>query len=342
MRIFRDKEIFKETIAKIPFPIYSIFPHLRFIIPYYHMISDEDILHTKHLYPNKNIKQFRADMDYILKHFKPVSLVALLALVKHGIPLPQKALLLTFDDGFRQIHDVVVPILLQKGIPGTFFINSGFTDNHYLCYQHKASVIVEHLLQRDISKAVQDKIKHLLGQNVIKETDINLSILGIEYDQRNLLDQTAEILEIDFDNYLQEHQPYLTTQQIHQLISYGFAIGGHSIDHPLYAKLPLREQLRQTVESVRFVRKTFNLDYGAFAFPHSDQGVSKQYFSQIEKSGLVDISFGTSGLIEDCVPNNFQRFSLEKPLLPAENIMTYQFVKRIWRILKLSNHLMRF
>lgn len=332
--MIKKKEIFKYALTKTPFPIYSLFSHLTLTIPYYHIISDEDVLHVKHLYPYKKIKQFSSDIDYILKHFQPVSLAALLALLKHDTPLPRKALLLTFDDGFSQIYDVVAPILLQKGIPATFFINSSFTDNHNLCHQHKASLIVEHLLQHEFSKTVQNEIIMLLRQNKLTGTSINSCIMAIKYEQRNLIDNIADILELDFNHYLQKYQPYLTSQQIHKLISDGFAIGAHSIDHPLYKKLKLEEQILQTMESVMFVRNTFNLDYGAFAFPHSDNGVSKQYFTRIEKSGLVDISFGTSGIIEDCVRNNFQRFSMENTMMPAENILAYQYAKRLWRIIK--------
>ena len=43
--------------------------------------------------------------------------------------LDRRCLHLTFDDGFRELHDVVAPILLRKGIPATFFVNSAFIDN---------------------------------------------------------------------------------------------------------------------------------------------------------------------------------------------------------------------
>lgn len=307
--------------------------NVHLIIPYYHMINDYEVLHIKHLYKHKTIKEFSLDIEYLSKSFHLIHLNDLLDFLKNGHRLPDKALLLTFDDGFREMHDIVSPILLQKGIPATFFINSDFTDNHNLCFQHKASLIVEHLSQYKISKAVQKKIEKLLGQDKLKETSINSSILAIKYDERNLVDQIAETLAIDFNNYLEKYQPYLTTPQIHRLISDGFTIGGHSIDHPFYADLTLKEQVRQTMESVRMVRDTFNLAYGAFAFPHSDNGISKQYFNQIQEKGLVDVSFGTSGIIKDCVSHHFQRFSMEKPMRPAKDILAYQYAKTIWRII---------
>jgi peptidoglycan/xylan/chitin deacetylase (PgdA/CDA1 family) len=305
------------------------------------MVSDDEVLHIKHLYSHKSVKEFSDDIDFILKYFLPISLNDIFNHLSMRKPLPPKALHMTFDDGFREAHDIVAPILIKKGIPATFFINSSFTDNNALCYQHKASLIVEHLLHHNISKTAQGKIEHLLGPSAVKTTATNFHILAIKYDQRNLIDRIAEILDMDFNDYLQGYHPYLTTQQIHQLITGGFTIGAHSIDHPLYAKLTLEEQISQTMESVRFVRNTFNLDYGAFAFPHSDLGVSKQYFNLIENSGLVDISFGTSGMIEDCIQNHYQRFSLENPLLPAQKIFAYQYAKRLWRYIKHSNKIIR-
>jgi peptidoglycan/xylan/chitin deacetylase (PgdA/CDA1 family) len=315
--------------------------NVKVTIPYYHIISDEEVQHTKHLYLHKTIKQFKTDLDFLLKRFNPINFDALMAFAKNGGTLPQRSLLLTFDDGFREIYDIVAPILLQKGIPATFFINSGFTDNRNLCYQHKASLLVESLLQKNASAVTLKQIEDLLLKNNIESNSHPLAILSVRYNQRDLIDNIAEFIDIDFNDYLLKNKPYLTTEQVNKLINDGFSIGAHSIDHPLYADISLEEQVHQTIESVSFVRNKFNLDYGAFAFPHSDNNLSKQYFEIIKKNGLVDISFGTAGIIEDCVPNNYQRFSLEKPLIPSKNILVLQSVKRLLRILKRKNEIIR-
>jgi peptidoglycan/xylan/chitin deacetylase (PgdA/CDA1 family) len=305
------------------------------------MVSDDDILHIKYLYPHKTKKQFINDIDFILNNFTLINLNDLLSFVKNDTSLPPNALLLTFDDGFREVYDIVAPILLNKGISATFFISSSFTDNKSLCYQHKASLLVNCLCKGNISSTVKQEIEGILLKNNILFNNISSGILAIKYEQRNLVDIIATLLDVNFSDYLLKYHPYLTTGQIIKMIEDGFSIGAHSIDHPLYKNLTLEDQLRQTIESVNFVKKTFNLDYGAFAFPHSDNGVSKQYFKQIEQSGLVDISFGTSGMIEDCTPNNLQRFSLEKPLIPAEKIIKMRYMKNIYRNITGKNQILR-
>jgi peptidoglycan/xylan/chitin deacetylase (PgdA/CDA1 family) len=334
---FVKHRIVHYLFSKIPTSQLSELTHTYLLIAHYHMINDCEVMHTKHLYSHKTIKQFTADIDYLLDNFKPIHLEDLLAFTKKGHTLPPKALLLTFDDGFQEMYDIVAPILIQKGIPATFFINSGFTDNNTLCYQHKASLIVDHLLHRNISKAEQNTVEILLSKNTINGKSTIDRILAIKYAQRHLVNEIADILNIDFIDYLHKHGPYLSTEQIYKLFDKGFTFGAHSIDHPLYRDLTLEEQIRQTIESVSFVKNTFKLNYGAFAFPHSDYGVSKEYFNRIKQSGILDISFGTAGMIEDCVPNHFQRFSLEKPLMPAQNIISYQYARRLWRIINRNN-----
>lgn len=305
------------------------------------MIDDKENLHTKYLYPNKTIREFNDDIDFILKHFTPIDLATLLSYINNKHPLPHMSLHLTFDDGFSQMHDVVAPILLAKGIPATFFINSGFVDNKILCYQHKASIIVGHLQQKNISDSTTNHINKILSGGDCAGGNIISRVLAVKYHQKDILDQIAEALSINFEHYLRHYKPYMTTRQIQKMLADGFTFGAHSIDHPLYSTLSLQHQIHQTTESMRFVKNTFKLNYGAFAFPHSDLGVSKTYFDEIKKTELVDISFGTAGLIEDCVENNIQRFSLEKPLLPAKNIFSTHSAKRLWRILSRTNKIKR-
>ena len=114
------------------------------VFPIYHMISDEDVSYVKHLYSYKNVKSFTADLDFFLKYYKPIDLTTLLISVKEKTELPKHSFLISFDDGFKELYDIVVPILKQKGIPATFFINKCFIDNKEMFYRNKASLLIEH------------------------------------------------------------------------------------------------------------------------------------------------------------------------------------------------------
>jgi len=301
------------------------------IAPYYHLVSDVENVYVKHLYPFKTSRQFSEDLDFLLRHYRSIGLQDLLAHQKAGEPITEKVFLLTFDDGFREVFDVIVPILKRKGIDATFFVNSAFVDNRELCYLNKASLLAERS-RANQSVAVRQRILDVLQGGGIRGKDPAAAILSVSYRQRHRLDEVANLLDVDIQDHLRRDQPYLTSSQIRTILDMGFTIGGHSVDHPLYARLSLDEQLEETTASVIAMREAFALEYGVFAFPHNDNGVSRAFFERLHETGLVDLSFGTAGLVYDSVPNHLQRFSLEKPLDSAERILAFQQVRKFAKI----------
>jgi peptidoglycan/xylan/chitin deacetylase (PgdA/CDA1 family) len=333
--------IASHIFAKIPIEILIKLTKVRMIFPYYHIISDNDIIHVKHLHSFKNVNQFRNDINFLLKKFSAISLFDLLDCLKEGSPLPDKTFHLTFDDGYREMYDIVAPILLEKGVPATFFISSDFTDNKKLCYLNKASIIIEHVKKCQLKNTKSRQMQNIFRENKLDYLDFLFGIKNICYNNREILNQIGDLLGIDFKKYLVEVRPYLTTKQIKSLITEGFSIGAHSIDHPLYSKLSLSDQLIQTKKSIKFLKKRFDVNYGAFAFPHSDINIKRNFFDEIFNKGLVDISFGTSGIINDIYPNSIQRISMEKPLLSADRILSLQFARKKYRDIRSTNRIIR-
>jgi hypothetical protein len=214
----------------IPFWILNKLVQINIIIPYYHIVSDSEVLSVKHLYNFKKSQQFKEDLDFLLKYYCPINLFEIIENLKTGRELPKRAFLLTFDDGFREINDVIAPILVEKGIPATFFINSAFIDNKKLCYQHKSSILVENI-KKIGSRRLEEKIKGILLKNKLESNNIKEGILSVKYQQKDILDEIADLMNVDFNDYLLKYEPYLTSDQIDNLIKNRFTIGAHSIDH---------------------------------------------------------------------------------------------------------------
>src|SRR5688572_23598104 len=61
--------------------------------------------------------------------YTPVSLDAVLAHYLEGAPLPPRAVLLTFDDGYRDNLANALPILRRHGYPAVLFVPIGFLDD---------------------------------------------------------------------------------------------------------------------------------------------------------------------------------------------------------------------
>lgn len=299
---------------------------------YYHVVGDE-VPHIKHLFRCKTAAAFEEDLEHLLRKYNPVGVTDVIEHVRQGRRLPAHACLLTFDDGYREIDDVVAPLLVRRGVPAIFFVNTAFMDNASMCYLNVASLLLDRLGRTAWSEGLAQQIEGIVGRRVEGPLDARAYILSVRYADRSRLDVLAAVLGVDVAAYLEAERPYLSSAQIDGLVRLGFGIGAHSIDHPWYALLPLEEQLRQTTESARTVRTRFRLNYGAFAFPHSDVNVGMAFFARLAETGLVDVSFGTGGLLDDSVPSHFQRVSLERPLVPAERILRFHHARRLTRVL---------
>jgi peptidoglycan/xylan/chitin deacetylase (PgdA/CDA1 family) len=67
--------------------------------------------------------EFAAQLQYLADNgYHTITLEHLYDHLWEGLPLPDKPLILTFDDGYRDAYEVVFPLLKRYGFVGTFFI----------------------------------------------------------------------------------------------------------------------------------------------------------------------------------------------------------------------------
>ncbi len=282
----------------------------RTLLPFYHLISDTAPPHVKHLYAIKNTHHFVKDLDFLCQHYTPISVCQVQDFIQQDKKLPTNTFLLSFDDGLSECHDVIAPILKQKGIPAIFFLNSAFVDNQALMFRYKASLLIEHLENRPQDMTILNtvlKTHHFTPQNTPKTT-----LLQVRWKDEPLLNDLARALEIDFTAFLQKQKPYLSTPQIVAMQQDGFDFGSHSINHPTYFTLPLEQQIEQTVKSQQFLEQKFDLKQRYFAFPFTDFNVSNDFFNTILSTHQFDLTFGGAGMKKETIKGQLQRIGLEQ------------------------------
>jgi peptidoglycan/xylan/chitin deacetylase (PgdA/CDA1 family) len=248
---------------------------------FYHVVTDEPAPHIEPLYPVRSVRQFSDDLDWLLRRFTPVTLEE----VGKNIRTAKPAFHLSFDDGLRQCSDTIKPILLAKGVPATFFINSAFVNNQDLMFRYKAALLCK----------AQPKVLDY--------------VLRIPYAMRAELDLLADEYRVDFPGFLRNYQPYMTHAQITDLAVHGFSIGAHSIDHPMFSEVDEQEQVRQAQESLALVQTNWPQATSSFAFPFTDMGVGNAFFKQLPQGTL---SFGAAGLKREYLPYHHQRLPMER------------------------------
>jgi len=300
----------------------------RFILPFYHAVSDAHLPHIDPLYPVKSVKEFTRDLDFLFTYYEPIDLATFVESKRAGRLSQKPHFLLSFDDGLRSFYDTVAPILTEKGVPAICFLNSSFVDNKDLFFRYKTGLLIDSLL-RDNQRKLATEFLSSLGFHGEPETILR----KLKYHETPLLDGLATELELDFAAFLRTEKPYMTSEQIRSLQNKGFDFGAHSIDHPLYSDLSAEAQWHQTTASMDAVTEAFHPRYKTFSFPFTDFGVSQTLFERLQREKKVDLTFGCAGLKSDSAPRHHQRIAFERARISGREIhnaeMLYCFGQRL-------------
>ncbi|HVZ84477.1 MAG TPA: polysaccharide deacetylase family protein [Terracidiphilus sp.] len=320
-----------KSASRIPMPWMRALSGVRLVVPYYHMVSDRHVPHVSHLYSFRGVAAFTADAEYLARHFQPVTLSDIVAALNGGAPLPRACVHLTFDDGFREMHEVVAPILRRVGLPATFFLNTAFLDRGGLAHHNVISLILDAVASDPVRASAAETWAQANLPAPSQPAALRQRLLSIRYAQHAQVRALADHLHIDIGGYVAEAQPYLSSDQVKSLLNQGFSIGAHSHDHPHYADLSLADQLAQTCTSMEFLETRFAIQPKSFAFPHNDVGVGPEFFARVFDEKLLDVSFGTAGLVPHFHPRNIERFTMEKTDAPAAQILAHQFARSAYQ-----------
>src|SRR5689334_9574908 len=86
----------------------------------YHYVRDA----ARSRYPGINglsVDQFKGQLEYIGRHYEVIGAQELSEAIMRKQALPANAMLLTFDDGYKDHFETVFPILDQMGLTACFF-----------------------------------------------------------------------------------------------------------------------------------------------------------------------------------------------------------------------------
>jgi len=154
------------------------------IVLYHHVATDTP--------PSTSISptDFRKHLDYLRDNaYTVVPLDDLLQALHEGRPVPEKAVAITFDDGYSSIYDTAFPMLQEYGFPFTLFLSTGPINDglrNYMTWEQieamaRSGVIianhmVEHpyMLERDDDATDQQWLAGLRSELLQAEADIKL------------------------------------------------------------------------------------------------------------------------------------------------------------------------
>lgn len=217
---------------------------------------------------------FRQHMRALKETFCPMSLDDMVQAAERG-KLPAGAVAVTFDDGYIDNLKTVSPILLEYGIPATFFISAQHNDKLYEYWWD----IIERIffLEQDIPKTLD---LHEDGRQVFptgtvqerRETHNALieSVYAMSYDDRNRLVQ--RLTEWSGKNLepRETHRPMIAPEIRELAARPGHAIGCHTLHHLTLTLQPLDARIHEIGEDKRCMEQILGRCVSSFSYPYGD------------------------------------------------------------------------
>ena len=182
-------------------------------------------------------------------------------------PAASPAILITFDDGYRDNWSVALPVLESLNAPAAFFLVPAFLDGNTLPWWDVIAYVVKHSRRRRFTLTYPTRAKFDVEH-------------GLEAVIRGVLRLYKSPATKDTGRFMQRlHEAcdcgppapnpllFLSWRQAQQLANRGIAVGSHTLTHQILSKLPGREQAREVLESRALLERRLGVAIRSLAYP---------------------------------------------------------------------------
>ncbi|WP_265941706.1 polysaccharide deacetylase family protein [Dechloromonas sp. A34] len=190
--------------------------------------------------------EFDRCMRMVAENFNCLPLDQAIDMLGSRQRLPKNAVAITFDDGYSDNRTEALPILQRHGLTATFFVASGFLDGGCM-WNDEAIELVRNY--RGDTLDLQSLGIDLLPSATVTERAALLERLlnSLKYrepaERRVALDELRTITGGDVPRDLM-----MTTAQVREMRDAGMGIGGHTVGHPILARIDLQHARREIGE----------------------------------------------------------------------------------------------
>jgi peptidoglycan/xylan/chitin deacetylase (PgdA/CDA1 family) len=215
--------------------------------------------------------------------------------------LPPRAACITFDDGYADNADIALPILQRHGAVATFFVASGFLDGGRMWNDTVIELVRRAPDQVDLTRAGFGVLQ--LGSVAERQAAIGTLLGQLKYlplaARQDQVDLLRELIPVALPDDLM-----MTSSQVRQLHAAGMEIGGHTVNHPILARLDAAHARREIADGKAALEALVGAPLRSFAYPNGKPG--QDYLAEHARmarelgfEAAVSTSWGAAGPASD-------------------------------------------
>lgn len=300
------------------------FAKKQIVLTYHNVIPDRYFDNAIHLTASRSLPEsvFKKQIEYISKHY----------LVTTEINIPH-SIVITFDDGYKNNIETIVPILESYHISAYFFLSLSNLNNREPLWIDKILYWFSYVpygnykigtLTYPIEKET-DRLKEYwkLFEEIKKDYALRYTLVS---DLEKLY--SFNKIRIDSNYYLLRFTG-LTDSDINEMNQQGFFIGAHSVYHDMLAKLTLSELSNDFKACKDSIGITYNTKVMSYPYGGPSQ-TSQTVFDYAKKYGFTH-AFANSPLVKD---TTYSSLRVTLPYMTTDKVILSAYLSGYHSLLK--------
>ena len=191
-----------------------------------------------------------------------------------------RRVLITFDDGYRDNFEIAFRLLQGHGLRATFFLATGFLDHPRAPWWDEIAWIVRHgqgKARRDDAAFCDCDLLPPGFSLSAGDEDASIAELVARYkalpagDGERFLEQLARAAGSARCSASDADGLWMTWEMAREIQAAGMSIGGHTVTHPVLARLPTARQREEITGCARRLAEELRVEMRWFAYPVGDR-----------------------------------------------------------------------
>ena len=241
---------------------------------------------------------FEGQMELLAREFHPVSLDQVGRFVRGEKDLPERAVVVTFDDGYVDNFEMAMPILDRAGVPAAFYVTVDCVEKRRLPWPSRLRFSFRKTDRKEW-KNEPAKVWPLGSERerdaaYLAACDRVAALAGAE--QERVVSQIESDLAVRLP--ADSGELMMTWEQVRGLAQHGHLVGSHTVTHPNLAHVGVEDARRELVESKRRMEAQIQAKVVHFSYPCPalSPNWSEQTLQESQRAGYETAVTTSSGL----------------------------------------------
>lgn len=240
-----------------------------------------------------SVDEFAWQLDTIRRDFRVISLSECIEYLKLHGSWPKKSVVLTIDDGYRDMYEWAYPELLKRKMPATFFVTTRFIDGEIWLWPDRLEYAIRNTIHKFVSVAFGDTVFKFPLQDDQQRTAawkaLSDHCIGVaDHERREFIKTIENILEVSKPHSPSAEYSASTWSELREMHQNGIEIASHTSNHPILSRVDPILLDSEIAGSKTVIEERLGTKIKSFCYPNGmPDDINNTVVSAVCKAGFI-------------------------------------------------------